>query len=982
MTEQSTAEAIFFAALEKPTPEDRAAFLDAECNGDGDLRRRVERLLHAHPQVGSFLEPAQPAPQTASYQGPAEAVGCVIAGRYKLVEEIGEGGMGTVFMAQQTEPVKRLVAVKVIKPGMDSKQVLARFEAERQALALMDHPNIAKVFDGGITEQGRPYFVMELVKGVPITRFCDERKLTPAERLELLVPVCQAIQHAHQKGIIHRDIKPSNVLVALYDGRPVPKVIDFGVAKAAGQQLTEATLVTGFGTVIGTPEYMSPEQAELNQLDIDTRSDVYALGVLLYELLTGTTPIDRKRLGKAAVLEILRVVREEEPPRPSTRLSTSDALPTIAAARRMEPVKLTHLVRGELDWIVMKCLDKERTRRYETAGGLAQDIQRFLADEAVEACPPSATYRLRKFLRRNKGRVLTAAAVLIALLGGTVAATWQAAERKREQAERRLEQEGVAARSRQGAQVQLERAEAALKNHKLTEADAAVRQADLFLADTDAPELRERLASGKKDLAMVRQLDDIFAWRWNLVRGQVRLFPNKARELYPPALREYGLAIGQQPAETTVEAIRRSTIADALRVALVQWFFLEPAQPGLRAVLDADDPDAIRVDIRAAVAAGQQERVRQLVEKADPDRFSPEMATALGMYLPPEQSLRLMKAAWHRRPDSFPLAITIAARLTEMDLLQGNAIEAAGWCRIAVAIRPDSAFAHHCLGVALGEAGDMEGRFAELREAMRLAPRYQRAGALYVYSLLIHVNPVRPATDEEVEKAFAMCQNMLRVNPKHPNAHAGLYMIHVRRKNWIEAARHHRSFCDFQKSAKSDDWEQYSCPEVAFMVVFGPGWRFDEVLDGLVKEGRPDEAFRFCEQCLTPWDSELLSKDLTGHASFYAGACAGIQWCEGAGGSAPPPAQPEAVRRTARQWLSVVLSGWTNAVAADRAKQREIAHATMLHWLADADLASVRDDAPLARLPDEERKEWQKLWSDVRSLRDRTAPEKLAPADK
>ncbi len=350
MTEQSPAEAIFFAALEKSTPAERAAYLDAACGDDRDLRHRVERLLAAHPQVGSFLESAAPpeSAETASYQGPAEAVGAVIAGRYKLLEAVGEGGMGTVFMAQQTEPVKRLVALKVIKPGMDSKQVLARFDAERQALALMDHPNIAKVLDGGITEQGRPYFVMELVKGVPITRFCDDRKLTPRERLELFVPVCQAIQHAHHKGVIHRDIKPGNVLVALYDGCPVPKVIDFGVAKAAGPPLTDATLVTGFGAVIGTPEYMSPEQAELNQLDIDTRSDVYALGVLLYELLTGTTPVDRKRLGRAAVLEVLRVVREEEPPRPSTRLSTSEALPSIAAARRTEPVKLTRLVRGEL----------------------------------------------------------------------------------------------------------------------------------------------------------------------------------------------------------------------------------------------------------------------------------------------------------------------------------------------------------------------------------------------------------------------------------------------------------------------------------------------------------------------------------------------------------------------------------------------------------------------------------------------------------
>jgi serine/threonine protein kinase len=308
------------------------------------------------------------------------------------------------------------VAVKVIKPGMDSRQVLARFEAERQALALMDHPSIAKVLDAGATDQGRPYFVMELVKGVPITQFCDERRLTPLERLELAIPVCQAVQHAHQKGVIHRDLKPSNVLVGLYDGVPVPKVIDFGVAKAAGQKLTEATLFTGFGAVVGTPEYMSPEQAQLDNLDVDTRSDVYALGVLLYELLTGTTPLNRKRLKEAAVLEVLRVIREEEPPRPSTRLSTTEELPSIAACRNIEPRRLSSLVRGELDWIVMKALEKDRNRRYETASGLAADLRRYLDDEPVQACPPSAGYRFRKFARRNRRAMLTAAILALMLL--------------------------------------------------------------------------------------------------------------------------------------------------------------------------------------------------------------------------------------------------------------------------------------------------------------------------------------------------------------------------------------------------------------------------------------------------------------------------------------------------------------------------------------------------------------------------------------
>ncbi len=317
-----------------------------------------------------------------------------------------------------------LVAVKLIKAGMDSRQVIARFEAERQALALMDHPNIARVLDGGTSSAGRPYFVMDLVKGVPITRYCDEHHLTPRQRLELFIPVCQAVQHAHQKGIIHRDLKPSNVLVALYDGKPVPKIIDFGVAKAAGQQLTDKTLVTGFGAIVGTLEYMSPEQAEVNQLDIDTRSDIYSLGVVLYELLTGSPPFSQKALTQAGMLEMLRVIREQEPSKPSTKLSTAEGLPTLAANRGTEPAKLTKLLRGELDWIAMKALEKDRGRRYQTAIGFATDVQRYLAGEPVLAVPASHWYRLRKVVRRHRGPVVAAGLLVLALVGGVAGTTW------------------------------------------------------------------------------------------------------------------------------------------------------------------------------------------------------------------------------------------------------------------------------------------------------------------------------------------------------------------------------------------------------------------------------------------------------------------------------------------------------------------------------------------------------------------------------
>jgi WD40 repeat protein/serine/threonine protein kinase len=409
---EDRARTIFLAALER-APDQLPAFLDEACGGNADVRARVDQLLRAHDALGSIHVGRAPA-VTVDLQ-PAETPGTVI-GPYKLIEQIGEGGMGSVWMGQQTEPVRRLVAVKLIKAGMDSKQVIARFEAERQALALMDHPNIARVLDAGTTDAGRPFFVMDLVKGVPITRYCDEHRLTPRQRLELFVPVCQAVQHAHQKGVIHRDLKPSNVLVALYDGKPVPKVIDFGIAKAAGQPLTEKTLVTGFGAIVGTPEYMSPEQAEVNQLDIDTRSDVYSLGVLLYELLAGSPPVTRKELEQVGVLEMLRVIREQEPPRPSIRLSTAAGLPTLAANRSTEPRRLAALVKGELDWIVMKALEKDRSRRYETANSFALDVQRYLNDEPVQACPPSAWYRVQKFVRRNKRALGMASALLLALV--------------------------------------------------------------------------------------------------------------------------------------------------------------------------------------------------------------------------------------------------------------------------------------------------------------------------------------------------------------------------------------------------------------------------------------------------------------------------------------------------------------------------------------------------------------------------------------
>ena len=483
--EPGQVKSIFLHAVENCARGDWGAYLDQACGENAELRRRVLVLLDAHQTADSLIDLAEPTATLGVGSADIGQRGTVI-GPYKLLQPIGEGGMGTVYMAEQTQPVRRVVALKLIKAGMDSHQVLARFGAERQALALMDHPNIAKVFDAGTTDTGRPYFVMELVKGIPITRFCDERRLTLRERLELAIPVCQAVQHAHQKGIIHRDLKPSNILIALYDGKPVPKIIDFGVAKATGPRLTDQTLYTEFGAVVGTLEYMSPEQAELNQLDIDTRSDIYSLGVLLYELLTGSTPLERKRLKEVLFLEILRVIREEDSQRPSMRLSTTEELPSIAACRHVEPRKLSGLVRGELDWIVMKALEKDRNRRYETANGLSADLRRYLDDEPVHACPPSAWYRFRKFARRNKRALATTfllgLTLLVAVGGITGSIAWAVRERAavaqqaaHDNAARQATLEGRISQALDETQSWYER-------DKLPEALATVKWADALLA--------------------------------------------------------------------------------------------------------------------------------------------------------------------------------------------------------------------------------------------------------------------------------------------------------------------------------------------------------------------------------------------------------------------------------------------------------------------------------------------------------------------
>jgi serine/threonine protein kinase len=493
---------VFNAARQIVEVEGRMAYLREACGADEAAKRRILDLLRVHEEEQNFLESSLVDRQASTHEQVAEGPGSVI-GPYQLLEQIGEGGFGVVYRAEQQSPVCRSVALKIIKPGMDTRQVLARFKAEQQALALMDHPNIARVLDAGATETGRPYFVMELVRGIPITDYCDQNNLAVHERLGLFVEVCQAVQHAHQKGIIHRDIKPSNVLVTGNDGRPVPKVIDFGVAKAIDSPLTQETLFTRFAEMVGTPLYMSPEQAEMTSLDIDTRSDIYSLGVLLYELLTGTTPFDKARLKEAAFDEIRRIIREEEPPKPSTRISTlGDARVAVAACRRAEPHRLSQLVRGELDWIVMKALEKDPNRRYETANAFALDIERYLADEPVLACPPSASYRFGKFARRNK-TVLGVAGLVFAALVLTVAilaisnARIEKEKRQRDQA---LQEKEAALQEKDKA---LQDAKANWEAVEISE-KALLAWEKLAAAHPSVPEYSNTLAVAKSNLKIAR----------------------------------------------------------------------------------------------------------------------------------------------------------------------------------------------------------------------------------------------------------------------------------------------------------------------------------------------------------------------------------------------------------------------------------------------------------------------------------------------
>ncbi len=777
-------EILFHQAVAQPAQE-RAAFLDAACAGDEALHRRVEALLLAHETPGSFLQaPAVQLSETtdsklradgdpnAEYEpAPGEESGRVI-GPYKLLEQIGEGGMGTVWMAEQTEPVRRKVALKIIKAGMDSRQVLIRFEAERQALALMDHPNIARVLDAGTTPEGRPYFAMELVKGEAITKYCDEQRLTPRQRLELFVPVCQAIQHAHQKGIIHRDVKPSNVLVASYDGRPVVKVIDFGIAKATGQQLTERTLITEVGAVVGTLEYMSPEQAEARQLDIDTRSDIYSLGVLLYELLTGTTPLERKRLKMAALLEVLRLIREEEPPRPSSRLSTTEELPAIAANRGMEPKRLSGLMRGELDWIVMKALDKDRNRRYETANGFAADVQRYLNDEPVQACPPSRWYRFRKFARRNMAVLTTAGLVAVALLLGTGVSVWQAVQatqaRDAVTQSRKTERQTQATLDRERTETDQQRSRI---NREISEvlvelaglhktakaaglADArqwaalreARKQAETLMASEGADPLllqkvRTLLDELKPMEADRRTLARLEGLRCRSTHFDDKRAPDKdsKQDTYAAIFRDYGIPI--EDIDEAVRRIRASAIKDELVAALDAWAGDDLFKPQLTKELIpialgvVEDPwRKSYFDIRLR---GDKQMLIEVARRPEALAQPPGIIFMLAQVLSRfqgdwERAVNLLRQAQVRYPADQAINAKLAELLTWSDDVADRR-EGAGYARIVLGLRPENPTLLETLGAALYFGDDFDRAVEVFRQRLKLSdPNDQRDPAKWL----------------------------------------------------------------------------------------------------------------------------------------------------------------------------------------------------------------------------------------------------------
>jgi serine/threonine-protein kinase len=776
---------IFNAALAIADPDECDAFLNQACSGDPGLKEHVRGLLEMQRKLGSFLE-APDSPPTMTIDSPllTEHPGTVI-GPYKLMEQIGEGGMGIVYVAEQTQPVRRKVALKIIKPGMDTKQVIARFEAERQALAMMDHPNIAKVHDGGTTPSGRPYFVMELVRGIPITDYCDRERLSIRERLELFVLVCRAVQHAHQKGIIHRDLKPSNILVTIIDGAAVPKVIDFGVAKATGGQLTERTLYTAFQQFIGTPLYMSPEQADLSGMDMDTRSDIYSLGVLLYELLTGTTPFDQKAFRQAAFDEIRRIIREDEPPKPSTRLSSLGAArTTVSANRKADSRYLDREVRGELDWIVMKAMEKDRRRRYETANDFASDVMRYLTDQPVEACPLSVWYRFRKFASRNRRSLATTAVLMVSglIIGGVLLAVQLQNVSRVRQISQDVRQ------TLSGARTAIEARDLTLAGQRVAEAQGRLGadRASLLALDAEIDAIRREIEARQADAARFSQfLKGASDAQDKMGAGSDQVGERDAEKtlgLYSVLTEKDWLS---RLESSYLTADQKQQLRETAYVTLVsladfwvrwKWGSREDPKAFARSLDLLQRAQAFHEPTRAYYFVRSQCRhVQRDAAAADEDekRFHVATArTAWDYYLPGhtagwrgdlDEAIRSYRAALRLQPDHFNSLFFLALRLNTDKI--NRRPEAIAYLTGCIALRPDDSMAYRHRGNCYLHLGQIDDAVVDLRQVLRLHPDWPANHVDLSHALYHNARP---------DEALAATREAIRLQPDSAMAHSNL----------------------------------------------------------------------------------------------------------------------------------------------------------------------------------------------------------------